>query len=173
MKKMILAIVAAITLSTTAVAQEENNQRRERRQQPDRTEMLKQRTDEMVKTYGLNEEQAKQLLELNTAFADKIGPMGGFQRGGNNGRRPQADRRQMGNREQVDTTKAREQRQRPTREGMEDRRKEMEQNREAYAAELQKIMTEDQYKAYQADMQKRMQNAPQGRRGQRPPRNNE
>ena len=165
---MILAIVAAITLSTTAVAQDENNQKRERRQQPDRTEILKQRTDEMVKTYGLNEEQAKQLLELNTTFADKMGPMGGFQRGGNNGRRPQMDRRQQG-----DTLTAREQRQRSSREGMEERRKEMEQNREAYAVELQKIMTEDQYKAYQADMQKRMQNnGPQGRRGQRPHRDN-
>lgn len=166
MKKAILAIVAAITLSATAVAQEENNQGRERRQQPDRTEMLKQRTDEMVKTYGLNEEQAQQLLELNTRFADK---MGGFQRGGNNGRHMQMERKQRSDRQQNDTLKA--QGQRSERGGMEERRKEMEQNREAYAAELQKIMTEDQYKTYQADMQKRMQKGPQGRRGQRPHRN--
>lgn len=171
MKKIVLAIVAAITLSATAMAQNENNQRRERRQQPNRTEMLKQRTDEMVKTYGLNEEQAQQLLELNTKYADKMGAMGGFQRGGNDGRRPQMDRRQQRGTQGGDTVQA--QPQRPTRENMEERRKEMEQNREAYAAELQKIMTEEQYKTYQADMQKRMQNGPQGRRGQRPHRDNQ
>ena len=167
MKKIVLAIVAAITLSATAVAQEDNSQKRERRQQPDRTEMMKQRTDEMVKTYGLNEEQAQQLLELNTQFAGK---MGGFQRGDNNGRRPQMDRRQRYDRQKNDSLKTQEQR--PSGENMGDRRKEMEQNREAYAAELQKILTEDQYKAYQADMQKRMQGGQQGRRGQRPHRDN-
>ena len=165
MKKIIMAIVAAIALSATAVAQDQNRQERERRQQPDRTEMMKRRTAEMVKTYGLNEEQAQQLLELNTKFADR---MGGFQRGGNNDRRQQMERRPQRNGQQGDTLNTDEQRQRVSREGMEDRRKEMEQSREEYAAELQKIMTEEQYKAYQADMQKRMQNGPQGRRGQRP-----
>lgn len=170
MKKTILAIVAAITLSATAVAQDNNNQNRERGQQSDRTEMLKKRTEDMAKTYGLNETQTQQLLELNKKYATVR--MGDFQRG-NNGRRPQQmERRQKGAMQEGDTLKAQVQRQRVGREGMEERRKEMTQSREAYAAELQKIMTEEQYKAYQADMQKRMQNGPQGRRGERPHRDN-
>jgi Spy/CpxP family protein refolding chaperone len=36
-----------------------------------------------------------------------------------------------------------------------ERRKQMQETMKAYDAELQKIMTDEQYKAYQADMQKR------------------
>ncbi len=54
--------------------------------------------------------------------------------------------------------------QRPSREEMEKRREEMMKNMEAYNAELQKIMTEDQFKSYQADIQKRMKNGPRGPR---------
>ncbi|MBQ8463623.1 MAG: DUF4890 domain-containing protein [Prevotella sp.] len=174
MKKIVLALVAAITMSATAVAQDENKQKRDR-QQPDRTEMVKQRTAETVKTYGLNDTQAAKLLELNLQYADKMGPMGGPQRGGRDGRRPQVNR---GDRQQGDTLRAggQQQRQRPSREDMEKRREEMKKQMEAYNAELQKIMTEDQYKAYQADAQKRMQQGPRGgRQGQRqrPSRNND
>ncbi|MDE6688488.1 MAG: DUF4890 domain-containing protein [Prevotella sp.] len=151
MKKIVMALVAAITMSATAVAQEENQQKRER-QRPDRTEMVKQRTAETVKTYGLNEEQAAQLLELNLKYTEKMGPMGGWQRGGRDGRRSQMDRGD---------------RQRPSREEMAQHREEMQKSRDAYNAELQKIMTEDQFKAYQADMQKRMNEGPRGRHGQR------
>lgn len=151
MKKIVMALVAAITMSATAVAQEENQQKRER-QRPNRTEMVKQRTAETVKTYGLNEEQAAQLLELNLKHAENMGPIGGWQRGGRDGRRPQMERGD---------------RQRPSREEMEQRREEMQKSRDAYNAELQKIMTEEQFKAYQADMQKRMNEGPRSRHGQR------
>ena len=41
-----------------------------------------------------------------------------------------------------------------------DRRKEMAETMKAYDAELQKIMTPDQFKAYQSDMQNRHKHHP-------------
>lgn len=42
----------------------------------------------------------------------------------------------------------------------------MRKNMEAYEAELQKIMTEEQFNAYKADREKRMKEGPRGRRPQ-------
>ena len=53
MKKIILAIVAVITMSATVMAQEENKPMRDH-QRPDMKERVKQRTAETVKAYGLN-----------------------------------------------------------------------------------------------------------------------
>jgi hypothetical protein len=44
---------------------------------------------------------------------------------------------------------------RPNDEQRAEHRKQMEETMKAYDAELQKIMTPDQFKAYKADMQKR------------------
>ena len=52
MKKSILAIIATVTLSTSAMAQSENGNAPQRPQM-DRTEMVKNQTDRMVKEYGL------------------------------------------------------------------------------------------------------------------------
>ena len=71
MKKTILLLVAAFTL-TSATAQEMNGERREG-MRPDRTEM-------MVKEYGLNETQAAKLKELNDKYPE-------LQRFGGRGRR--------------------------------------------------------------------------------------
>ena len=86
MKRFFLLMTAAVLMGTTAMAQGE-------RPQFDRTEMIKQRTDQMVEKYKLNETQAKQLLELNTKNAEAMGPMmgmgrmGGGRPGGMGGRR--------------------------------------------------------------------------------------
>ena len=74
MKKLILAFVAVMTM-TAAQAQGDNNQGNGERPRVDRTEMLKRRTDDAVKKYGLNEEQAAKLeeqsqLKLTQARAD-------------------------------------------------------------------------------------------------------
>ena len=65
-------MMAAALVNTTAVAQDEKNQSRP---EPkfDKAEMVKHRTDETVKRYNLNDKQAKQLLELNNKYADKMG----------------------------------------------------------------------------------------------------
>jgi Spy/CpxP family protein refolding chaperone len=50
-------------------------------------------------------------------------------------------------------------------EKMKAAREEHEKMREAYDAELQKIMTAEQYTQYKADMEKRRHGGPRGHRG--------
>ena len=47
-------------------------------------------------------------------------------------------------------------------------REQMRKNMEEYDAELQKIMTEEQYNAYKADREKMMRERPQDRRQAKP-----
>lgn len=152
MRKILFAIVAAALVSTQAMAQDEkSDQRRERKF--DKTEMVKHRTDETVSRYKLNDKQAKKLLELNTKFADKMGPRGP-RHGGPFGR-PGVGRPPM------PPSDARGQRPEPPKgdSKMKERRAEMEKNMKEYEAELQKIMTADQYKSYQEDQKKMRERA--------------
>ena len=157
MKKILFAIVAAALVSTQAMAQDENSeQRRERKF--DKTEMVKHRTDETVSRYKLNDKQAKQLLELNTKFADKMGPRGP-RHGGPHGR-PGVGRPPM------PPSDAQAQRPEPPKDDskMKERRAEMEKAMKEYDAQLQKIMTADQYKSYQEDQKKMRERGPRPRR---------
>jgi hypothetical protein len=153
--KHIAISLAFMTLLSGAAFAQDNNGQRPQGQRPDRTEMIKNRTDETVKKYGLNETQAKQLLELNTKFMSRMGgPRGGARRGGQRGGARQGDNGQRP--ERRDTTQAR----RP--QGPRGMGGQMGE----YQQELKKILTEEQYKAYQADMQERMRQG--GRRGRGP-----
>lgn len=170
MKKTILAIAAAVMMSATVVAQDDKQQSVRRNRGPvDQTEMIQKRTDETVKAYGLNEEQAAKLLELNKQYAGKMRPGFGRQ-GGPRERfaRPDSMRgeRPM-NRERMRNSDQRPARPEGNRGGFEEMRKTM----EAYDAEIQKIMTEEQFKAYKADREKQMKNGP--RRQGRPNREND
>ena len=150
MKKMILAIVALMTI-TCVQAQNDNRPLRGERRQFDRTEMLKRRTDDAVKKYGLNEEQAAKLLELNTKYADKMGPgMMGARDGRRGGARPAFDANRNRNRQQGQRPEMTEEQ----RQNMEKQRAERQAAMEEYAKELQAIMTPEQYNAYKADMEK-------------------
>ena len=125
----------------------------------DRTEMIKQRTDNAVQKYGLSSEQAAKLLELNTKYADTMGPgmgMGGRRGGGQGGaQRPRPNfgggqgGAQQGQRPEM-TEEMRAQ--------MEKMRKEREESQKKYDEELQTIMTPDQYKAYKADQEEMRRN---------------
>lgn len=163
MKKTFFALIAAITLSTSVMAQNEEGRRPER-QQMDRTEMVKRQTERMVQEYGLNEAQAAKLQEINTSYFEKMPRMGGRRGGGFGG-----PRGQMGQRRNTDggndATVQGENNERPSREQMEARMKEMRANQEAYEAELKKIMTEEQFAKYQENSQRRMQGGPRGPRG--------
>lgn len=146
MKKIVVSIAALLLLSTAAIAQDNQGQRPER-PRVDRTEMIKQRTDDIVKKYGLNEEQAKQLLSLNTKYLGQMGGQRGPRRGGpgmgpaNGGQRPQMN----------DSTARRRPQGGPRQGGMR-----MGGQMQEYNQELQKILTPEQYKAYQADREERM-----------------
>ena len=175
MKKIILTLMATVAMTTSVMAQEEvQQQQRPERRQMDVTEMAKRRTDEAVKKYELNEEQAQKLLDLNTRFFKNMRPGGGRRMG-----RP--DRQQMGERmkkpmdaekgpgQAPDTLKA-ERRHGPQggfRGGFGGNSEEMKKNMEAYDAELKTILTEDQYNAYKKDEQNRRPRMGQGR-GPRP-----
>lgn len=170
MKKIIFAFAAALMMSMNVAAQDDQNQQRGERRQLTKEQMIKQRTDQMVKEYGLDATQAEALNKLNTEYADKLPMMGRGGRGGRPGGRPNRDGQQVRPENNGDRQQARPQM------SMEDMRK----NMEAYEAGLKKIMSEDQYKTYQENRQKRMrQGFGGGRRGegqgQRPqrPANNE
>lgn len=133
MKRIICAAAAMLLMSSAIVAQEETKQ--EQRPRIDRTELIQKRTNDVVKRYGLNEEQAQQLLSLNTKYADKMrGPRGQRpqgHRGGRDGNGNQPQHAKQG---------------RPQGGGyMKD-----------YDDELQKILTPDQYKAFCEDRAKHM-----------------
>ena len=155
MKKLILAFVALMTI-TSVQAQDDNNSSRGERRRFDRTEMMKRRTDEAVKKYGLNEEQAAKLLELNTKYADRMGQGMGAPRAGagrRGGARPSFDaNRGGGNRQQGQRPELTEEQ----KQNMEKMRAQREEAMKQYDEELQAIMTADQYKAYKADMEKNM-----------------
>ena len=163
MKKVMMAITAALVFSMSAMAQE--GQRPQGKF--DKAEMVKNRTEQVVSKYGLNEQQAQQLLELNNKYADKMMPARGFRPEGRNGRdrmrpnrpdslqRPQKPERPEGN----DTIR----KHRPMTQGRQ-AMGDMRQTMEAYNAELKNILTEEQFKAYQSDMQSRMQQRGRGPR---------
>lgn len=146
MKKLVLTMIAMVTMSLSAMAQDTAQVRR----QFNPEQMAKMRTDATVQKYGLNEEQAKKLLDLNTRFAGKIrpmGPMGGQRRGG---QRMQGDRPQRMN---PDSLRAQGQRRGQGQRGGGFNREEMQKNMEAYNNELKSILTPEQYEAYQKDEQ--------------------
>lgn len=154
MKKMIWLLTAVFAV-TTASAQENNGQRE--RQHFDRTEM-------MVKEYNLNADQAEKVKALNEQYADLFIMRGrGFGRpGGPRGMAPQTEQKPEG---QTGATaqqrQPRRDRQMPNREEMEKRMKERREKMEAYNAELKKIMTPEQFDAYEKRMQEMRNRRPQ------------
>ena len=161
MKQILMTIAASMLLSTAAMAQDNNPQNGQR---PNPQEMIQRRTDRTVQQYGLNAEQAKQLLSLNTKYADMMTPrFGRGQRpGGQGGARPGGNRQRPVQGDSIRQPRG----QRP--EG--GQRPEMSEQMKAYNEELQKIMTPEQFKAYQADMERMRQGMGRGMGGQRGPR---
>lgn len=163
MKKMILAIAAAVMMSSSMLAQENKPEGKPEMKQADKTAMTKNRTDETVKRYGLNEEQAAKLLDLNTRYADKMGGPRGQRNFRQQGQKPDSAMRQRPQKgEMNENTGGR----RGARQEGRGNFEEMHKNMEAYEAELQTIMTEEQFKAYKTDREKRMKEGPRGRRQQ-------
>lgn len=180
MKKMLMALAAAMMMSANAMAQDDNEKakfdtkptentdaaRRDRRPF-DRTEMIQRQTDETVKAYGLDEEQAAKLLALNTRYAEKRMPrMGRRPEGRPNGNFRQRDDAQASTEEaKADGKKQAEEMAgegRPQMRRGNGDREEMRKVMEEYESEVQKIMTPEQFEKYKADRQKRFR---EGRRG--------
>ena len=150
MKRIIIALTALITIATTSMAQDDI-----RRERPSKEEMAKHRTEAMVKQYDLNESQQAKLLELNTKYAEKMGPM--------QPRRPGGPHREM-----VRPDNNFQQAPVKVHPDHEKRHKEMEATMEAYNNELKEIMTEEQFKKYQEESLKMRRGGPRGHHGPRP-----
>lgn len=158
MKKMMMMAVfaTAFTLNISAQEVKENQDG----QRFDRTEMIQRRTEAMAKQYGLDEAQQKKLVELNKKYPQAMpfmggrhgGPRGGMRQGMGNRQRPDGDngqrpRRQMGQGGQGGHGgPGFGQRGRMGRPGMPDKA-----TMEKYNSELKTIMSEEQYKKYEAD----------------------
>ena len=159
MEKTMMAIAAAMMMSATVMAQNEQPQGQGPRQM-DRAEMIKARTEQVVKEYGLNEEQAKKLEALNTEYFEKM-PMMRFPRqqgqaGQGQGQRPQRQEGQMGQRPQRQPGDSLRRGQRPQGDRPQMNFEEMRKNMEEYNAALEKIMTEEQFAKYRENMGRRM-----------------
>lgn len=154
MKKMIMAMFAAFMLSNYAMAQDEKNSER---QQPSMEQMAQRRTDEMTKKYNLTEEQSAKLLELNKKYADMrpMGPRLGHRQGM---RSPEGKRQHQA----PDSLKQTRMKGAHTKVNFQEMKKKMEE----YNAQLQTILTEEQYAAYKSDREKMMRRGPRQGRNQ-------
>lgn len=147
-----MTLLAAVMVSTAAVAQDKDSNKpsvdNNRKQ-----EMVKHRTDKMVEDYQLNDKQAKKLLELNTEYADMMRPPHHSHHGphGMRGQRPEPPKDDM-----------KGERPEPPKGDRQDRREKMMETMKAYDAELQKIMTPEQYEKYKADQQQRRERGHKG-----------
>ncbi len=160
---MIIALSVALMMGTAVQAQDNKSEGKRPEKKFDKTEMIQKRTADVVKKYGLNDEQSKKLLALNTKYADKMGGPGRGHRGGHGGpgmKGPKGDQKppkdmKDGNRPDFSKDGKRPELTEEQKQKMEAFRKEREATMKAYDAELQQIMSAEQYKQYKADMQKR------------------
>lgn len=151
-----MTMVMALVMTGAAFAQQDNGNGNGQRRRPNTEQMAQQMTEQMVNRYGLDDTQKASLLELNKKYAGKM-PMMGGPRGGRPGGRPGMRGGQPGG-PRPDSTMT--QRQRPSKEEMEKRMKEMQATQQAYNAEVQKIMTKKQYKQFTEDQEKMRKGGP-------------
>lgn len=147
-------LIAAVLMSTSVVCAQ-NGERNNDGRKIDRMEMVKKRTERMARELNLSEEQTRKLQELNVEYADKMPQMG--RRPGGRGMGPGGMLRHR-----ADSTQ-----QQPERAGKEEmaaRMQKMRAAREAYNAELRKIMTEEQFGKYVEAQKRRMQRRGMGAR---------
>lgn len=158
MRKIVMTLAAALTLSATAMAQEVKKDTC--KQAADRTVMIQKRTEATAKRYGLDEEQTKKLLELNTKYDGKVAGL--MMRGDFRPMRGDMQARKHG---MVMDSSMMKQRLAPDsvmRKRMNPaagKRMNMAKSMKEYNEELRGIMTEEQYQKYEQDMQSRMKPA--------------
>jgi Spy/CpxP family protein refolding chaperone len=162
MKKIVMTMVALLTMTVAVAQNNENGQRRGfQRQTPE------EMTNRMADQLKLDDKQKSKVLDLNKEYESVLagpgmgrgfgrgqggpGGPGGFQ-GGQQGQRPQL------------TDEQRAEMQKMMQERME--------KRQEYEKKLQKILTDDQFKTYQEQQQRRGRGGfgggQGGPRGQRP-----
>lgn len=159
MKKIVLTMIAALTM-TAAMAQDNENQQRREFKKPTPEQM----TDRMAQQLSLTDEQKEKVLTLNKEYENVIGFRGMGRRGPGMGR---PNRRSNDQNNATDG----QQTQRPQRPQLTDEQKaEMQKNmekRQEYDKKLKEILTDEQYQNYQKQHQRRGGRGGFGGRGTR------
>ena len=155
MKQKMMTMIAAVLICAAATAQDKQADKRPEKKF-DKQEMIRHRTNEDVKRYGLNDKQAADLLELNTKYADKMGgPRHHHHHGKKGGKGPDATPQEpKGDKQPPKDGKKRPELTPEQKAKFDAERKEREANRQAYESELKKIMTSEQFESWQADQKK-------------------
>lgn len=162
MKKIVMTMVALLTMTTAMAQNNENGQRRGfQRQTPE------EMTNRMADQLKLDDKQKSKVLDLNKEYEGVLGGPGmgrGFGRGqGGPGGPGGFQGGQQGQRPQL-TEEQRAEMQKQMQQRME--------QRQEYEKKLKDILTDDQYKTYQEQQQQRRGRGgfggPRGPRGQRP-----
>lgn len=153
MKTLILAVAAVFTMSANAFAQETNTQTTQQEHKRfDQTEMIQKQTDRMAKQLGLDDTQKAAVLKLNNEYAGKMHRGMGME-----------PRKRFERNDTAKMERPSEDQMKQMRAKMEEERKQMEESRTAYNAELKKILTDEQYTKYEEHEKLMMQRG--GKRG--------
>lgn len=160
MKKIVMTMIALLTMTAAVAQNNENGQRRFQRPTPE------DMTNRMADQLKLDDKQKSKVLDLNKEYESVLmggmgrgfgrgqggpGGAGGFQ-GGQQGQRPQ-----LTDEQRAEMQKQMQQRQ---------------EKRQEYEKKLKEILNDDQFKTYQEQQQQRRGRGgfggPGGPRGQRP-----
>lgn len=161
MKRIILAVAAVFVMSAAAQAQCSDHKEGK---QCKKEQMIQSRTDRMVKRYGLDEEQAKKLKELNEEYA-RLKPAGKDGRPGCKGQACPDQQAGKGcdKQSKVDgATGATNRKACSEKADCEKMQKERMKIRKAYDEKLKKILGSEKFSQYQSDCKQAME------RGSRP-----
>lgn len=172
MKRISLLMIVALLMGGMAMAQQN---RRDKKVDPKvRAERM---TERMVKEYSLNDAQKKQLQEANLALVEKTGDKAMHRRGELRKGKNESDScccAKAGHRKDAKVNKKDGKRPQLTDEqraqakaGMKKQREEMKAARTAYDAQLQKIMTKEQYAVYTKNMKERKEQGASGKKAAR------
>lgn len=170
MKRIVLMLVATFLMGGMVMAQHA----RRSDKMPDPKVRAERMTERMVKEYSLNDTQKKQMLEANLALVERMGDMPMRRRPDmkkgkmdcdscccakadkhhakadkHHKRNGKADKKEGRRTQMTDEQRAQKKAE------MEKKHEEMQTARTTYDAQIQKIMTKDQYAAYSKKMQDR------------------
>lgn len=162
MKRIIMIMVAAFLMGGMVMAQHA----RRGDKMPEPKVRAERMTERMAKEYSLNDTQKKQLLEANLVLVEKMGDMPKHRRGDirkgkkdcactcskadkHHNKKDSVAKKECGKAQLTDEQRAQKKAE------MAKKREEMTAARTAYNAQLQKIMTKEQYASYTKNLQER------------------
>jgi len=164
-----MALAAALMMTTAVQAQNTDSEQAKQPKKFNKTEMAQKRAERMAQELNLSDDQKAKLVELNTKYADMMGPGMGGPRGGRGPRGGQKAAQGNNSEKKVDGTTGATAQNRPQlteeqKAEMKTKMAEMKKQRKAYETELKGILTTAQYQQYQESHAKMMKGGPRGPR---------